>query len=249
MANEIRVRANFVGGLVEDAPLSSSATVLTSASLANLPVIDSTHHAALIIDPDAVDGNAEIVWVTAHTAAATTATILRGQEGTTARQHAQDTPWVHTSTVQDYEPTMRHSFRVVKSTEASNQALTSNTDTKITWGAEHFDISNTFDLAADRFDVPEAGIYMFGATIQFENVSDQSWSDMSLYKNGATEAKLASSSVSVSGAGGYHGLSGTTILQCSPGDYIELYARLIAPSGSPLVHNHSGCYFWGGRVA
>ena len=87
MANEIRTRTNFVGGLIEDNPLSAVATTLTSAGLANLPVIDSTNHAALILDPDGVDGNAEIVWVTSHTASATSATILRAQEGTTARQH------------------------------------------------------------------------------------------------------------------------------------------------------------------
>ena len=102
MANELRTRTNFVGGLVEDAPLTVGATTLTSASLANLPVIDSTNHAAIIIDPDAVAGNPEIVWVTAHTASATTATIVRGQEGTTARQHDQDTPWVHTATAVDF---------------------------------------------------------------------------------------------------------------------------------------------------
>lgn len=249
MANEIRVRSNFVGGIVEDAPLLVGATILTSASLANLAVIDSTNHAAIIIDPDGNDGSPEIVWVTAHTASATTATILRAQEGTAARQHAQDTPWVHTATSHDFEPSMRHAFKVSKSTEASNQAVTSNTDTKVTWAAEAFDVSNRFDITASRFNVPETGIYIFGSTIQFENVQDQSWHDISLYINGAANGVLASSSSSVSGTGAYHGLSGSYITQCSAGDYVEVYARLISGSGSPLIHNHSGCFFWGGRVA
>lgn len=249
MANEIRTRTNFVGGLVEDAPLLVGATALTSASLANLLVVDATNHTALIIDPDGNEGNAEIVWVTAHAASATTATILRGQEGTAARQHGQDTPWVHTATARDFEPSMRHVFRVSKSTEASNQAVTSNTDTKITWASEAFDVSNSFDIAASRFNVPETGIYMFGSTIQFENVQDQSWHDINLYVNGVSAGVLASSSSSVSGAGGYHGLSGSFITQCSAGDYVEVYARLVSSAGSPLIHNHSGCFFWGGRVA
>ena len=104
MPNEIRTRSNFVGGLIENTPLTSGGTTLTSAGLANLPAISATEHAALILDPDGIAGNSEIVWVTAHTAFSTTATILRAQEGTTARAHNQDMPWVHTATVRDYEP-------------------------------------------------------------------------------------------------------------------------------------------------
>lgn len=102
MANEIRIRTNFVAGLVEDNPLTSSATLLTSAGLASLPVIDTTNHAAIILDPDGVGGSPEIVWVTAHTASATTATILRAQESTSSRQHERDTPWVHSATATDF---------------------------------------------------------------------------------------------------------------------------------------------------
>lgn len=103
MANELRVRTNFAGGLVEDNPLSSSATTLTSAGLASVPAVGSTQHVVLIIDPDAVGGNPEIVYVTAHTALATTATIVRAQEGTAARQHLRDTPWLHGPTTKDFD--------------------------------------------------------------------------------------------------------------------------------------------------
>lgn len=103
MSNELRVRTNFAGGLVEDNPLSSSATTLTSAGLASVPAVASTQHVVLIIDPDAVGGNPEIVYVTAHTALATTATIVRAQESTAARQHLRDTPWVHGPTTKDFD--------------------------------------------------------------------------------------------------------------------------------------------------
>jgi hypothetical protein len=49
----------------------------------------------------------EVVWMTAHTASATVATILRGQEtayGTSvARQHAQGIRWSHAATAVDFE--------------------------------------------------------------------------------------------------------------------------------------------------
>ena len=103
MANELRVRTNFLGGLIEDNPLASGATTLTSAGLAAMPAIGSTQHMAIILDPDGVGGAPEIVYVTAHTAAATTATITKGQEGTTARAHDRDTPWLHGPTIKDFD--------------------------------------------------------------------------------------------------------------------------------------------------
>lgn len=102
MANELRVRTNFVGGLIEDNPLASGATTLTSAGLASLPAVTSTSHMAIILDPDGRAGNPEIAYVTAHTALATTATITRAQEGTTGRAHDRDTPWIHGPTVADF---------------------------------------------------------------------------------------------------------------------------------------------------
>lgn len=103
MANEIRVRVNFIGGIVDDNPLSDVATTLTSTSLSDMPLINTTNHAAIVLDPDGIDGNPEIVHVTAHGVGATTATVLRGQESTVARQHNQSTPWIHTATSQDFE--------------------------------------------------------------------------------------------------------------------------------------------------
>jgi hypothetical protein len=60
----------------------------------------------IVFDPDGYGGNPEIAYLTGHTTSAGTATILRGQEGSTARAHLQDTPWVHSATTYDfgYEP-------------------------------------------------------------------------------------------------------------------------------------------------
>lgn len=112
MANELRVRQNFLGGLIEDNPLTSGATTLTSAALAAMVAIGSASHMPIVLDPDGVGGEPEIVWVTAHTAAATTATILRGQEGTTARAHNRDVPWSHGPTKKDGDDGMTLLYEV-----------------------------------------------------------------------------------------------------------------------------------------
>ena len=43
------------------------------------------------------------MWVTAHTGSATSATIVRGREGTTGVQHASTISWVHVATRADFE--------------------------------------------------------------------------------------------------------------------------------------------------
>lgn len=104
MANEKRVRQNFIGGLVDTADLAAAGTTLNSAALAAIATtIDSTNHMAITLDPDGLYGAPEIAYITAYTPGATTATILRGQEGTAARQHLLDTPWVHGPTVRDLD--------------------------------------------------------------------------------------------------------------------------------------------------
>ncbi len=103
MANEKRARFNSLGGLVEDNPLTSGATTLTSAGLIPMGVIDSTNHAVVVIDPDGIEGAPEIAYVTTHAASAGSATVLRAQEGTVAIQRSQGIPWVHSATIKDFD--------------------------------------------------------------------------------------------------------------------------------------------------
>jgi len=95
-----RIRTDNVSGTVTDNPLTIAATTLNSAGLANLAAVSSAH-AVIVLDPLRTAGAPEIVIVTAHTGAATSATITRGAYGTAARQHAQGTLWVHAPTIED----------------------------------------------------------------------------------------------------------------------------------------------------
>lgn len=95
-----RIRERNVFGTVTDNPLTNVATTLNSAGLTNLPAVAS-NHAILVIDPLRTAGAPELVIVTAHTGAATSATISRGQLGTSARQHASGGLWVHANDITD----------------------------------------------------------------------------------------------------------------------------------------------------
>lgn len=103
MANEIRVRANFVAGQLSSAMLTGDTTI-QGAGLADLPAIGATEFAPIAIFRTDNAGRVtqkEIVWVTAHTAGATTATATRGREGTTAQAWNVGDRFSHTDTALD----------------------------------------------------------------------------------------------------------------------------------------------------
>lgn len=163
-----RVRVNAIGGLVEDNPLTSGATTLTSAGLAALPTLLTDEYLVVVLDPDGIDGAPEIAYISAHTVAGTTATIVRGQEGTTARACERDTPWVHSATIKDYDgfyggsgllSIMSYVFGVVTDIAIASNVLTDvdATNLKITFTAPP---SGRVLVVASGFAQAPAGQYM-----------------------------------------------------------------------------------------
>ena len=108
MSTGTRLRAGTVYGTLSDALLtnSSGATTMNSAGLATAftPAVTAPQYMPVILDPQQQNGAPEIVWVTAHTGSATTATVLRAQEGSTLRAHLTGEFWVAGPTLQDYFP-------------------------------------------------------------------------------------------------------------------------------------------------
>ena len=94
---------NFLSGAISDNPLSSGATTINSAGFANLPTIASPDTMWITLDPVAAYGAPEVVQVTAHTASATSITVLRAQQGSSARSHPQTTSWANPVTQVDLE--------------------------------------------------------------------------------------------------------------------------------------------------
>lgn len=100
-----RLRGNFFSGAISDNPLSSGATTINSSQFATLPVVTNPDVLVLTLDPLGAVGAPEIVTVTAHTSSATSVTVTRAAEGTSARSHNQNEVWVWSPTALDYWPT------------------------------------------------------------------------------------------------------------------------------------------------
>jgi hypothetical protein len=99
----IRRRANFQGGTL-DATIDDNDTALDSTEFAGLPVIDplENEYIILVLDPEGIDGDPEVVWITTHTISDNDVTVERGKEGTTARGHNSGTVWVNAPTTLDF---------------------------------------------------------------------------------------------------------------------------------------------------
>lgn len=117
MANEIRLRSNNISGTTTDNPLTNIATTINSPGFVDLPTVGATNHLILILDPLEINGQAEIVQVTAHTAAATSVTVVRGFDNSVARTHILGTTWFHGPVASDVD-------RVIDPVLATNRPVT-----------------------------------------------------------------------------------------------------------------------------
>lgn len=99
--SRVRIRQNSVTGTLTTG-LSSSDTTLTTSWMSSFPAVASGQVAAVVLDSTASAGAPEIVWITAHTAASSSATIVRGQEGTTARAHSSGVTCIQGPTKFDF---------------------------------------------------------------------------------------------------------------------------------------------------
>jgi len=98
-----RKRYDFHSGTITDNPLLIGAVTMNSANLASVPaIVSGVDYIAIILDPSGTAGDPEIVWMTAHTAAATSGTIARSQESTVAREHLLAVNWIHGPTALDF---------------------------------------------------------------------------------------------------------------------------------------------------
>jgi hypothetical protein len=98
---ESRLPVNYAFGVLTSAAAISDTTLTSTDFATRLPSGLSTTTYVPITLQDPSTGLFEIVWANAHTAAATTCTVLRGREGTSARAWGSGTLWVVAPTLRD----------------------------------------------------------------------------------------------------------------------------------------------------
>ena len=122
---------------------------------------------------------------------------------------------------------------------SSNQDLTNNTETKITFDTEVWDVGSGFDLSNNKFVVPsgEAGKYYVNFTCRTYDAGGELYSvRQSIYRNGSR----FSNNEFYGGADGEFEMEGTCfthslILDLSVSDYLECYMTLKTHDSSAIT--------------
>lgn len=147
-----------------------------------------------------------------------------------------------TQTTATTATTTSPSFSVHKN--GTNQTVTFDTATKVTWSTEKWDTNSNF--ASNAFTPTVAGKYLFIIAVRWANTSDQGVEDLNLYKNGVLEAGTR---FSASGTGAQTGI--ITILADANGstDYFEAYVHNNTSTGDrDILGAADGTFFQGYKL-
>lgn len=181
---------NFQVGTITDNPLGSGSTTINSAGFSDLPVVSGGDTMTITLDPEAVNGDPEIVTVTAHSASASSVTVTRASEGTTARSHPSGTEWRNTLTAEGANRLSRlGAFCTVR---VSTQTISDNSATAVLFDTEvsdtlgwHSTVTNT-----DRITPTFAGLYLVMGYFRFVGIGTATTRLMgTITKNGSVQVR------------------------------------------------------------
>ena len=141
---------------------------------------------------------------------------------------------------------------IFRASMSGNQSsVSNNTWTKVTFDTDVFDADGVFDTSNNRFIAPAAGKYLLiGKMYVFPNAQNGPNYYTRFYKNGGAATK----EVVVIGLGSSDNylaevsIMNTTILDLAQNDYVELYARFKAGSGT-ITFDSTESIFQGFRLA
>lgn len=230
-----RLRYDGLDGTL-GASLSSGATSITfSAALSYdngtpVPTLVSPDYFVLSI-LDSSGELSEIVWVTAYTAAGTTATIVRGQEGTPGVAHSNGDDFVHAPTARDLESLVGDSaagppLSASASSDITGFSVPNNAVTNVPLVNLLFDTGGLYDSGTDSFIITEAGVYVVTGIVNY-SFNATGGRAVEIFVNGSQVAEVGDS-----GPGASSCLV-AAVLELAVGDQIQM--RSYQNSGGTLA--------------
>jgi len=161
-----------------------------------------------------------------------TGTITVGQSGDTISIPSGATLSVAGSSVTAVDNTP--SF---ESYLSSDQTLSNNTATKVTFNLEAFDTNGTFDTSNNRFTPAVSGKYYIYGRLIFNdsNVGSSDTHAVQIYKNGSRYADIFTKAESDDPIITYN-----QIIDLDSDDYVEIYSYISNSDGGRQIHGSDG---------
>ena len=116
----------------------------------------------------------------------------------------------------------------------TNQTISNDTFTKITFEAEQLDSNSTYDTSNSRFTPGVAGYYWIGSKWRYDTGTDFDSARYALYKNGSNISKAVIVNQNS------NAITFSTIVYSDADDYFEMYGR--QNSGSSQTVNGDSTY-------
>jgi len=184
-----------------------------------------------------------------------TATINLGVSGDTINVPAGVTI-ANAGTATGFGTSNTPAFSAIKT---SNQNISHNTATKVTFDTELYDSDSAFDLSNERFTVPsgKAGKYMIGSLCKPNASADLSEHIVYLYVNGAfnTANKSVYAQFNKNNETTYTLTTQfNVVIDLAAGDYLEVYSSIYSIGGASgtlsIIGSTSNIqtYFYGYRI-
>ena len=135
--------------------------------------------------------------------------------------------------------------------KTSNQELSDDAFTKVTFDTEDFDTDSAF--ASDKFTVPSGGAGKYRFDTQLYWIANSNTLDLfygTFYINGSTPNIVNRTGNSINmwnNEGGEQCLRVTSTFNLSEGDYVEVYGKLNVNSGTPRLYEY-GNWFSGFKL-
>ena len=129
--------------------------------------------------------------------------------------------------------------------KTSDQSLSSNSYTKVTWNSEVIDTDSAF--ASDKFTVPsgKAGKYYISTGVGFYDNSTQEHHYVLIYKNGSNVSADPTGITTTEDNTDRYWQTNNMIVDLAVSDYVEVYVLCSYTSGTGTM-NHS--YFTGYKL-
>ena len=117
------------------------------------------------------------------------------------------------------------------------QSIGNNSFTKAQFNAKYWDTNSDFDITTNyRFTASVAGLYQMCTGITIDNIADQAYIRVSIYKNGSETNPNAQGLNMITESSGTtpHQANVSTLIDVDVGDYFEVYIK----------HNHGSNRDW-----
>lgn len=129
--------------------------------------------------------------------------------------------------------------------QSADQSITASTFTKVQLSLEEFDNGSVFDNTLFRFVAAAAGVYAFIGSVSLASMGDTNRMFATLYKNGAEFRRGSRSHASTFDT---VTTNVVTIMNLSPGDYVELFVWQNSGGAKSTISGPTQTFFQGYRL-